>query len=50
MSPLPNQDAPCDLFVKTEPQRLGFWFLAQIPPPSCTGLPYRSVTPPMFNS
>jgi len=35
--PLPNQEAPHNSFAKTEPRQLGFWFLPQIPPPSCIG-------------
>jgi hypothetical protein len=33
MSPIPKLKPPRNLFAKTEPQRLGFQFLAQIPPP-----------------
>jgi hypothetical protein len=36
-SPLHTEEAPRDSFAKTEPWRLGFHFLAQIPPPSHIG-------------
>src|SRR5882762_4228679 len=46
---LPKSELLRDSFVKTEPRRLGFRFLAQIPPPLRTGQsPPPSLSPPAY--